>query len=425
MPATDESPLLAPFPYYGGKRRFAPIVWDRLGDPDVYAEPFAGSLAVLLQRPAEQIPRSEVICDTNGHVCNFWRALVHAPDEVAHHADYPTFHHDLTARHRWLVKWGRENLQHLIDDADWYDPKAAGWWCWGMSSWIGGGFCSDYREKHDLRPYQSPTTGRGVQVQKEKMPHDSRPKLADGRETGAGVQVQRKELPGHEKRPMIQKGKNAGQGVQVQRENVEIQDRRPHLQRGQGVQAQKPHDKRPIAGTHATSGKGVQVQRGTVPGDETVDKAMDEIGDIGTGRRLMPWFYMLAQRLAKVIVLNRDWTSGVTRAVLRDYSDNNYTTAIFMDPPYLTESRDKTVYQSDLDGESDDVARQSWEWAVDHGKEYRIAYACHEGDFELPAGWTAETMSFGGIRSEDRTHRRDMVMFSPACLDSPQADLFA
>ena len=40
--------LRAPFPWFGGKRRAADLVWPRLGDVSTYNEPFAGSLAVLL-----------------------------------------------------------------------------------------------------------------------------------------------------------------------------------------------------------------------------------------------------------------------------------------------------------------------------------------------------------------------------------------
>ncbi|EIC70395.1 adenine-specific DNA methyltransferase [Mycobacteroides abscessus M94] len=43
--------LSAPFPYFGGKRRAAPKIWDALGDVGGYVEPFAGSAAVLLARP--------------------------------------------------------------------------------------------------------------------------------------------------------------------------------------------------------------------------------------------------------------------------------------------------------------------------------------------------------------------------------------
>jgi hypothetical protein len=44
--------MKAPFPWYGGKSRVAPEVWAALGDVQYYVEPFAGSLAVLLARPA-------------------------------------------------------------------------------------------------------------------------------------------------------------------------------------------------------------------------------------------------------------------------------------------------------------------------------------------------------------------------------------
>ena len=44
--------MKAPFPWFGGKRRVAPEIWAAFGDVDNYVEPFAGSLAVLLERPA-------------------------------------------------------------------------------------------------------------------------------------------------------------------------------------------------------------------------------------------------------------------------------------------------------------------------------------------------------------------------------------
>ena len=96
--------LAAPFPYSGGKRRWADTIWQHLGNPVVYAEPFAGSLAVLLQRQGGAGPR-EIVCDLDGGICNFWRAIQYAPEEVAYWADYPTIHQDLTARHAWLRQW--------------------------------------------------------------------------------------------------------------------------------------------------------------------------------------------------------------------------------------------------------------------------------------------------------------------------------
>ena len=138
--------MTAPFPYYGGKRRWAKLVWDRLGNPDVYLEPCGGSLAVLLGRPHH--PRTEVVCDTNGLVCNFWRAMRSDPGGVAREADYPTIHQDLTARQTWLVEWARENAVRLSQDPTHFDVRAAGWWAWGACSWIGSGWCLAERTKN-------------------------------------------------------------------------------------------------------------------------------------------------------------------------------------------------------------------------------------------------------------------------------------
>ena len=44
-------PLKAPFPYFGGKSRAAPLIWEALGDVPNYVEPFFGSWRVLLGRP--------------------------------------------------------------------------------------------------------------------------------------------------------------------------------------------------------------------------------------------------------------------------------------------------------------------------------------------------------------------------------------
>ena len=43
--------MQAPFPWFGGKSKVAHLVWDRFGNTPNYVEPFAGSLAVLLNRP--------------------------------------------------------------------------------------------------------------------------------------------------------------------------------------------------------------------------------------------------------------------------------------------------------------------------------------------------------------------------------------
>lgn len=75
-------------------------------------------------------------------MANFWRATQAAPAAVARWADNPAFENDLHARHAWLVAHGAELRAQLEGDPDYFDPKIAGWWAWGVSCWIGAGFCS-------------------------------------------------------------------------------------------------------------------------------------------------------------------------------------------------------------------------------------------------------------------------------------------
>jgi len=141
-PSAHDSGLRAPFPYFGGKRRVAAEVWSRFGDVDSYVEPFFGSGAVLLARPTSHRRRVETVNDADGLLCNFWRALQHAPDEVARHADWPVSECDLHARHLWLVERREDITAQLMGDPEWHDAKAAGWWVWGACAWIGSGWCS-------------------------------------------------------------------------------------------------------------------------------------------------------------------------------------------------------------------------------------------------------------------------------------------
>ena len=133
--------LRAPFPWFDGKSRVAGVVWKAFGDVDNYVEPFAGSLAVLLGRPGK--PKLETVNDKDYWLANFWRALQADPKGVAEAADWPVNEGDLTARHIYLVKHIAPELAERIPaDPSYYDVHAAGWWVWGISSWIGSGWCS-------------------------------------------------------------------------------------------------------------------------------------------------------------------------------------------------------------------------------------------------------------------------------------------
>lgn len=132
--------LSAPFPYFGGKRTVAAEVWSRLGDVTNYVEPFFGSGAVLLARP--HAPKVETVSDADHFLCNVWRAIQAAPDDVARFADWPVNEADLASRHAWLVTEGRARIERCGGDPDHYDAKVAGWWIWGCCSWVAGGWCS-------------------------------------------------------------------------------------------------------------------------------------------------------------------------------------------------------------------------------------------------------------------------------------------
>lgn len=433
--------LSAPFPYYGGKSRHAGEVWRRFGSPDVYVEPFAGSLAVLLSR---EVPcRREVVCDLDAHISNFWRAMQKDPGVVAFHADWPTIHQDLTARHRWLILWARENRVRVSEDPDYFDAKAAGWWAWGRSNWIGHGWCRDNGFDQDKRPRSGWKTG-GIGVMKKDV-EDKRPQVTgsrtasvgvqvgrvrDGRPathghpTGAGVQVGRESWPAS--RPQCGSGGRGitSQGVQAQREVPEHRNRVPAVGESGAAHGVQTGRSQIPAVSRDPGGGGVQVQRKNNKQMPHVGSELGGMGvavnrvqlppHVGSGERLIPWFRALQQRLARVIVLARSWESAVTPSILSDTASSpNLTRAIFLDPPYPTDQRKSGLYGEDDEGQ---VARASYEWAVENGERYRIAYCCLPGQFPVPDGWSEWKLGTQGSKATDH------VMFSPACI--PRRSLF-
>ena len=392
--------LSAPFPFFGGKSRWIDTVWKRIGKVGVWSEPCMGTAVMTLNNP-EPAPR-EVICDLNAYICNFYRSLRADPDAVAYHADWPTNHHDLTARHRWLLAQGPELRERMTADPDDFDPKIAGWWVWGQSSWIGHGWCDNHGQ-YDRVPHINTGGGFGVQQQREDLHvEDKRPKVPDG--GGSGVSAQRDRVPGDRVPSMPAKG---GQGVQQQRVSVP--------------------DKIPLFSNSASglpSGSGVQIQRRGFQGDNRV--RLPEGDGVLDGSRLRPWFRAIAERLARVIILNRGWEWALTDSVLQQTpSSPKPQVGVFLDPPYRTQRKDggkrsTGLYQGDNAAASDAVAAATYAWALEHGDKYRVAYCMHAGDFPIPDGWTAETMGFSGHRDPAKKEKAvDQVIFSPACVPVP------
>ncbi|MFE7799049.1 DNA adenine methylase [Nocardia sp. NPDC057440] len=68
-----------PFPYYGGKMTVADRIVDLLPDHRHYVEPFAGSLSVLLAKPAAAF---ETVNDLHRELVTFWKVLRDRPEEL-------------------------------------------------------------------------------------------------------------------------------------------------------------------------------------------------------------------------------------------------------------------------------------------------------------------------------------------------------
>lgn len=67
--------------YPGAKNRLAPWICEYIPKHDVYLEPFAGSLAVLFNKPRSHI---ETVNDLDGEIVNFFRILRSRGEELEH-----------------------------------------------------------------------------------------------------------------------------------------------------------------------------------------------------------------------------------------------------------------------------------------------------------------------------------------------------
>ncbi len=164
--------LAAPFPYFGGKRRAAARIWQALGDPAGYVEPFAGSAAVLLARPAFTGRRVETLNDADGWLVNTWRAIQLSPADVARHAWGPVAEIDYHARLAWLQQRRTPDLVAWLEgDPEAHDANAAGWWLYVVACGIGDPFGPGPWRVVDGHLRKLPHLGNaGVGVNR-KLPH--------------------------------------------------------------------------------------------------------------------------------------------------------------------------------------------------------------------------------------------------------------
>jgi hypothetical protein len=164
--------LAAPFPYFGGKRRAAARIWQALGDPAGYVEPFAGSAAVLLARPPFDGRRVETLNDADGWLVNTWRAIQLSPAEVARHAWGPVAEIDYHARLAWLQQRRTPDLVAWLEgDPEAHDAKAAGWWLYVVACGIGDPFGPGPWRVVDGHLRKLPHLGDAGQGVNRELPH--------------------------------------------------------------------------------------------------------------------------------------------------------------------------------------------------------------------------------------------------------------
>lgn len=377
------APLRAPFPWFGGKSRVAHLVWAAFGDVANYVEPFAGSLAVLLGRPTA--PRIETVNDLDCYVANFWRATQLAPDEVAYWADWPVNEIDLHARHRWLVDQA-EFRERMRADPEFCDARVAGWWVWGICQWIGGGWCAE----SNWNPGVVRSQGNHTAAEKR------RPDL----HTSAGVHKLSLEKTAHlQKRPVLGRG---GRGVG---RTTADWNRTNAGRSARGVFTARVEQMPALRGDGGASGAGIHAS----------GKPADA---------LFGWMHALAERLRRVRVCCGDWT----RVLGPSATVHIGVTGVFLDPPYLADFRDPSLYGT----ESADVAHAVREWAIEHGNnpKMRIALCGYEGEHQMPKDWQCVAWKASGgyaaAAGNTENSAKERIWFSPACERArAQRSLFA
>lgn len=406
--------LRAPFPWFGGKSRARHLVWQAIGDVPNYVEPFAGSLAVLLGRPSA--PRIETVNDLDCYLANFWRAVQAAPDEVAHHADWPVNEADLHARHRWLV--GRDEFRERMRvDPEYFDAKVAGWWVWGICQWIGSGWCSapewtgranasraprgvyaaDYRQRPRLSGEQGV-----LRNLPQKLPLLGGTGIGKGVHSDAGAGVLPQKRP-HLASTGLGRGVHSDAGVLRERDlsGASEWQKRPVLGRGgRGVYSQLPS----ISGSRGASGRGVHAS--------AADRNQGGVYD---------WMTRLADRLRRVRVCCGDWRRVLGPAATTCIG----VTGVLLDPPYAdTAGRDPSLYAHD----SLTVAHDGREWALANGDDpkLRIVLCGLEGEHDMPPTWRCIPWKAQGGYGKNNNRHRERLWLSPHCLpiEPKQAALF-
>jgi DNA adenine methylase len=99
---SDDMPIKALIPWFGAKRNLAPVIVEELGSHRAFWEPFCGSMAVLLAKPACCM---ETVNDLHGDLINLARVIQNAKVGPAFYRSLrrTLFHEDIHAEARALA----------------------------------------------------------------------------------------------------------------------------------------------------------------------------------------------------------------------------------------------------------------------------------------------------------------------------------
>lgn len=339
-----------------------PLVWEALGDVGGYVEPFAGSAAVLLRRPAVKSRRVETINDADGWLVNTWRAIQLDPDTVAEHAYGPVTEADYHARLAWLQERRTDDLISWLEgDPEHYDAKAAGWWLyvsacgigdpWGPGPWrVIDGHLQNAREKD---------TGDHTGIARS-LPHLG----------------------------------TAGQGV-----NRALPDLGTA---GKGINRALPH--------LGNAGRGVN---------------RELTGSASSSRleALKSYMGALATRLEQVRVTAGSWERALKPSVLRATAGNSKV-GVFLDPPYATSG--DVYASTNTSDEHLTISAETRQWCLQAPADLRIVLAGYESEHDelIDHGWTRITGKSGGgagYNTNADAGKRERLWLSPSCVTAQAA----
>jgi hypothetical protein len=245
----------------------------------------------------------------------------------------------------------------MHDDPDYYCSRTAGYWIYGLCSWIGTGWCNGTWHGRD----HEENKGTGLCNGGSKLPH-----IASGR--GINRQL-----------PQLCSGSGINRKIPQLGGGCGINRHLPHISAGQGINRQVPSN--------------CESRR------EFLIQMMGELSD----------------RMRDVRVCCGDWKRIMNHAQSGYFKGN---TAIFLDPPYQAEDRCKTYAHDDFDVGKDAAA---WAIEHGHRLDLRIAYCGYEGSVEFPPDWVCVPWKanggYSGIAGKANENRnRERIWFSPGCL---------